>query len=68
LTEFCCEKFKEECENFDEWNHQDGIGKSKYGGKYFFWFEGCCASFELIYCPNCGKKIVGGAEASNHSD
>lgn len=54
--EYCCDKFKSDCESFDEYQ-QDGIGKSKYSGEYLFWFQGCCASFPLKYCPNCGKKL-----------
>lgn len=56
---YCCDKFKSECESFNEFNsRQDGIGKSDYDNHYYFWFEGCYASFPLIYCPNCGTKLT----------
>ena len=54
----CCDIFKKECDKFKKFDlGQDGIGKSSYSGKYYFYFEGWHASFPLIYCPNCGKKL-----------
>lgn len=56
---YCCDKFKEECES-DPAN-QDNIFKED-DGKYYFHFEGCIASFPLIYCPNCGARLEKGEE------
>jgi hypothetical protein len=56
---YCCDVFKKECENYNEF-YQDGIGKSKYDDEYYFFFEGCMASCPLIYCPNCGARIANG--------
>ena len=56
IMEFCCDIFKQEWES-DPHIHQDDIHRDDRDGNLYFWFEGCRASFPLIYCPNCGKKL-----------
>ena len=58
--EFCCEKFKEEYES-ECIRHDTEIFKysGDRKGVYYLMFEGNIASAPLVFCPYCGKRLVG---------